>query len=160
LLRLASGTGAAAYDGPFVLDRTHPLTEGLALQGVVWGAGRDERDRGSPVVLAGNVPLLTDAGADGRHRLCLYLRPELSTLPDAPAWPVLLWNLVRWRADHLPGAARPNLRLGENAALTFAVSPGTAEVEAPDGSKRTLPVAGRRLAVPCEQVGVHRVRAG
>jgi len=61
VVRLLVEKEAEAFVGPFVLDRSHPLTEGLSLQGVVWGAGPGKSLPGLPVVLAGNVPLLTDA---------------------------------------------------------------------------------------------------
>jgi hypothetical protein len=161
VVRLRSAGPAAAYDGPFVVDRTHPLTAGLPLEGVVWGAGRAEGDDGRPVLLAGNAQLLTDAeDAEGRHRLQLYFRPAASTLQQSPAWPVLMWNLVQWRSAHLPGPARANLRLGEDAALTFAAPVEQAEVLAPDGLRRTAPASGRRLVLHPDEIGVYRVRAG
>src|SRR5262249_35777160 len=95
---------AEGYVGPFALDHNHPLTEGLSLAGVVWGAGKEKAVPGAPVILAGNVPLLTDAeSATGRHDLRLRLRPELSTVQDSPQWPILVWNLVQWRASQAPG---------------------------------------------------------
>ena len=38
-MRIITEPETSAYLGPFVVDRTHPLTEGLSLGGVVWGAG-------------------------------------------------------------------------------------------------------------------------
>ena len=41
----------AAFSGPFVLDRTNPLTDGLSLKGVVWGTGKDDEiTEGNPTV--------------------------------------------------------------------------------------------------------------
>src|SRR5262249_60887161 len=45
---------AEAYTGPFVTDKTHPLTEGLGLQGVIWGAGKTRELARAPVILAVN----------------------------------------------------------------------------------------------------------
>ena len=42
---------AEAFTGPFVLDRAHPLTDGLSLSGVVWGGGKSPLS-GAPVVMA------------------------------------------------------------------------------------------------------------
>jgi hypothetical protein len=156
---------AVAYSGPFVIDRNHPLTEGLSLQGVVWGAGRARQSAGAPVILAGNVPLLSDADSAARdgvggHDIRLRLRPDLSTLQDSPAWPVLVWNLLQWRASANPGLSRPNVRLGGETALTFAVSPGEpVPVVSPDGSTHTLPVPDRRLVVRADQAGVYEIRS-
>ena len=107
---------ADAYLGPFVMERTHPLTDGLELGGIVWGAGKTTDLAGSPIVMAGNIPLVTDAEtSSGQHRLRLRLRPDLSTLTRTPAWPILVWNLTTWRSREMPGLARVNLRLGGTA---------------------------------------------
>ncbi len=152
---------AEAYVGPFVLDRAHPLTEGLALQGVIWGAGKSSALPGAPVVMAGNVPLLTDSESpSGAHHLRLRLRPDLSTLQDAPGWPVLIANLVQWQASQQPGLGRPNVRLGEDAVLTFAGAPPPVRLVAPDGSTRGVPVQQRRAVARAEQVGVYELWAG
>lgn len=161
VLRLVAERRAVAYGGPFVLDRTHPLTEGLSLRGIAWAAGTATDFPGAPVILAGNVPLLTDIeGPGSRHEVRLRLRPDLSNLPDDPAWPVLISNLLRWRAAHLPGLNRANVRLGEETVLTLPAERDTVRLVAPDGTSRTLPVDGRRVAVRAESVGVWEWRDG
>jgi hypothetical protein len=166
VVRILAERDAVPYAGPFVLDRNHPLTEGLSLQGVVWGAGKARELPGSPVILAGNVPLLTDqerraAGPTApRHEVRLRLRPDLSTLPDAPGWPILIWNLLQWRASEKPGLHRVNFRLGEQAALTFATPRESVAVVRPDGTRQTMPVQDRRLVVRPDEVGVWSIEAG
>jgi len=156
---LAEKNGAA-YTGPFVLDRIHPLTEGLPLQGVVWGAGKSTQISGSPVILAGNIPLLTDAATrTDAHEVRMRLRPDLSTLQDAPGWPILIANLLRWRAANKPGLERNNLRLGEKAVLTFAAPRAAVTVMRPDGRRRTVPVQDRRLVVRADHTGVWSIEA-
>jgi hypothetical protein len=160
-LRFLMEKQAEAYSGPFVLDRTHPLTEGLSLQGVVWGAGQTTELAGVPVVMAGDVPLLTEVElSGGGHDLRLRLRPDLSTLPDESAWPVLFWNLLKWRASHAPGLSRSNVRLGEEVVLR--VAPGVSEVRlvAPDGRKRNLPVHDGRVVVNADDIGLFELHAG
>jgi hypothetical protein len=160
IVHVLAEKNAVSYTGPFVLDRNHPLTEGLSLQGVVWGAGKSREPPGSPVLLAGDVPLLTDAETQTRaHELYLRLRPELSTLPDAPGWPVLIWNLLHWRAAQKPGLERSNLRLGEQAVLSFATPRPQVAVTSPDGTRQTMPVQDRRLIVRGDDVGVWSVEA-
>jgi hypothetical protein len=164
-VRLLAERDAVPYTGPFVLDRNHPLTEGLSLQDVVWGAGKTQQIPGSPVILAGTVPLLTDqdrrdAGPTAtRHELRLRLRPELSTLPEAPGWPILTWNLLQWRASEKPGLHRVNYRLGEQVALTFSTPRPTVAVVRPDGTRQTTPVQDRRLTVRPDEVGVWSIEA-
>lgn len=158
LVRLVAEKDAEAFTGPFVLDRAHPLTEGLSLAGVVWGGGKAAVLPGAPVVMAGNVPLLTDVErAAGRHELHLRFRPDLSTLQDTPNWPVLVWNLLQWRASLSPGLARANVRLGEEAVLNLPPGTASAEVTGPEGRSRTVAVQGRRVVVRADDVGAYSV---
>ena len=152
---------ADAFLGPFVMERTHPLVEGLDLAGVVWGAGKSADLPGTPIVMAGNVPLLTDTeSANGQHRLRLRLRPDLSMLTRTPAWPILVWNLTTWRAHDLPGLARVNLRLGETAVLAASAGVDKVAVKAPDREVRTTAVRGQRAAILAEEPGVYEIRYG
>jgi hypothetical protein len=160
VVRVLAEPDAEAYTGPFVLDRAHPLTDGLSLAGVVWGGGKGPLP-GGPVVMAGNVALLTDAESPtGRHEVRLRLRPDLSTLTESPAWPALVWNLVQWRAAYLPGADRANVRLGEEATWTLTAAVDTVEVTEPGGKKEAVPVHGRRATVRAERPGVYTLKAG
>jgi hypothetical protein len=160
VVRVLAESEAEAYTGPFVLDRAHPLTEGLPLAGVVWGGGKSPLP-GSPVVMAGNVPLLTDTeSASGRHELRLRLRQDLSTLTESPAWPALVWNLIQWRAAHLPGLDRANLRLGEDATWTLTAAAETVELTPPGGGASAVPVRGRRATVRADRPGVYALRSG
>src|SRR5262249_22530975 len=59
--QLISERDASAFSGPFILDHAHPLIEGMSLKGAVWGAGKKAAVEGTPLVLAGNVPLVTDS---------------------------------------------------------------------------------------------------
>lgn len=164
IVHLLAERDAVPYTGPFVLDRNHPLTEGLSLHEVIWGAGKAQEMPGSPVILAGNVPLVTDqerrdAGPATRHELRLRLRPDLSTLPDAPGWPILICNLLQWRASDKPGLHRGNFRLGEQVGLTFATARPTVAVVHPDGTRQAMSVQDRRLIVRPEEVGVWSIEA-
>lgn len=160
VVRVFHEPDAEAFSGPFVLDRAHPLTGGLSLSGVVWGGGKTPLP-GSPVVMAGNVMLLTDTeSATGRHEVRLRLRPDLSTLVQSPAFPALVWNLVHWRATFRPGLERVNVRLGEEAVWTLNDSPASAEITRPGGEVATVPVHARRVAIRAERSGIYSLSAG
>jgi hypothetical protein len=140
VLRLVIEEQAEAYIGPFVIDRTHPLTEGLSLEGVVWAAGTAEDVNGTPVISAGNVPLVVDAESlGGRHDVR---------------------NLIDWRGAQAPGPRQNNVRLGLDVVVT--VEPGTesARITSPGGETREVPVHGGRLTVNAAEAGVYRVQAG
>ncbi len=170
-LHLVTGGEAVPYLGPFVLDRGHPLTAGLGLEGVIWAAGEAGEAAGeAAVVAAGDVTLLADReGVAGGHRLTLYWRPELSTLQRTPNWPILWSNLLDWRARSLPGVRAANLRLGGEAQVGLAADVGSrrrrasdhwVELELPDGSRRRLAARGDSLTVAAEQPGIYRLHHG
>jgi len=158
-LQIISEKDAASFLGPFVVDRAHPLSEGLSLGGVVWGSGRGEQLPGSPVITAGNVPLLSDLERLGRHELRLRLRPDLSTLQETPNWPVLVWNLINWRALSAPGLERTNVRLGSDA--TLRVPAGVESVKVTDPARRTteLPAREKAVTIKAETIGVYQIEA-
>ena len=159
-LRLIAEEDAAAYVGPFVLDRTHPLCEGLALESVVWAAGKSQALAGLPVLSAGNVVLLADEPRPGgRHELRLRLRPDLSTLQDTPNWPILAWNLLHWRSRQTAGCDQANARLGGQVTLTLPPARANVQVFTPDGASRSHE-ARAAITVPAEQVGMYTIRAG
>lgn len=163
LVQLLAEKDATAYAGPFVLDRAHPLTEGLALRGVVWGAGKEPTLEGAPVIMAGNVPLVADtetplSGGGARHDLRIRFRPDLSTLQDSPDWPILIWNIINWRAAALPGLSRSNIRLGEQVVLNLPTYRDSVQLTPPDQKMRLLPVKGRRVALEADEVGLYEVR--
>jgi hypothetical protein len=149
-----------AYTGPFVVDTSHPLAKGIALDGVVWAAAAATNAAGDvPVILAGNTPLLS-AREDslGRRHLTLNLNPELSTLPDTPGWPILFWNLLSWRVAELPGLKESNTRLGTEMMLK--TTGAAVAVEQPNGEKRLFPKTGDELALETPVTGIYSVVMG
>ena len=161
LMRLVVEPEASAYLGPFVVNRAHPLTEGLSFNGVVWGAGTAEEFIGVPIITAGNVPLLTDTERyTGIHELRLRLRPDLSTLQTSPNWPALIWNLLEWRASETPGLEHSNLRLGEVAVLSTKLGVESIQVISPNGDIRDQPVLERKVNLMAQDVGIYKVETG
>ncbi len=114
-----------AFTGPFILNRGHPLTRGLSLEGVVWGvppAGLIAREDEEEIVGLGDRPLLVDRlFPGGEHRLRMAFAPWVSTLDQTPAFPILLANLADWRLDHEPGLRRANWRQGEAVRVAVPV---------------------------------------
>ena len=160
-MRLVVEPEASAYLGPFVVNRAHPLTEGLSFNGVVWGAGMTEEFIGVPIITAGNIPLLTDAERyTGSHELRLRLRPDLSTLQTSPNWPSLIWNLLEWRASETPGLQRSNLRLGEATILNTELGVESAQIGSPNGEIRDQLVLEGKVNLMAREVGVYVVETG
>jgi Aerotolerance regulator N-terminal len=158
-LQIVSEKDAASFLGPFVIDRSHPLSEGLSLGGVVWGGGKSRELAGTPVVNAGDVPLLADVERAGRHDLRLRLRPDLSTLQESPNWPILIWNLINWRAQVGPGLRQTNLRLGGDATLMVESDVESVSVVDPRRVTRQLAAHDKTVLIKADIVGVYEIGA-
>lgn len=156
-LHIHSDPNAAAFVGPFVLDRSHPLTDGLDLQGVIWAASGSLDYRALPIISAGNTALLQIESDDtGAEQITMYLNPELSTLTRSPNWPILFWNLIHWRHQSLPGLERANFRLGEQVAFEPPKNCTSIQLSNPDGSSDTFNPAGP-VIIPAAQTGVYQL---
>jgi hypothetical protein len=161
---LLAGPDPVAFEGPYVVDRSHPLAEGLSLDAIIWSASEKSVPRGVPVITAGNRVLVADEEeASGQHRVQLAIDMQMSNLADSPEWPILIANLVRWRAAALPGPATTNLQLGQLLRFTRA-DDGPSEVPVvmrlPDGAEQRLPVEGKVGEVRPDQVGLYQISAG
>ena len=155
---IASATNA--FTGPFIVDGSHPLANGIALEGVVWAAAEKTNSPGDiPVILAGNVPLLsTREDVFGRRHLTLNFNPGLSTLQNTPGWPILFWNILSWRISEMPGLKESNTRLGAEVNLKTTGEPVT--VVQPDGAKTFFPKTGGELSLETPMPGIYSVVVG
>ena len=149
-----------AYTGPFVVDNSHPLADGIALQGVVWaGAGTTNPPGEIPVILAGNVPLLSvREDVAGQRHLNLNFNPRLSTVQNTPDWPVLFWNILSWRISEMPGLKESNARLGTE--VTLKTTGEAVTITQPDGAKTVFAKTGGELALDTPMPGIYSVAAG
>ncbi len=156
-----SGEGATnAYTGPFILDNSHPLAAGVALEGIVWAAASATNSPGDvPVILAGNVPLLTvREDVSGRRHLTLNFNPALSTLQNTPDLPIIFWNILQWRIAEMPGLKESNARLG--AEVTLKTTDEAVTITQPDGEKKFFPKTGGELALETPVPGIYSVAMG
>jgi hypothetical protein len=159
-LRWSNAGATNAYTGPFIVDNSHPLAKGIALEGVIWAAAAATNSSGDmPVILAGNTPLLsTHEDAIGRRHLTLNLNPDLSTLQNTPDWPILFWNILSWRISEMPGLKESNTRLG--AEVNLKTTGEAVTVIQPDGEKQFFPKTGGELALETPLPGIYSVVTG
>ena len=160
-LRLLTHTNnSTPHTGPFIVDTAHPLTRGLALDGVVWTAPPPGTNQfGLPIVTAGNTPLLSATeDALGRQQITLHLVPDRSTLTATPNWPILFWNLLTWRARETPGLVESNFRLGSEVSIRALTN--SAQLKLPNGTTRTLTKSAEEFVLEPETTGLHTVTAG
>lgn len=157
---------ARPFVGPFIVDTEDPLTEGLALEGVIWSA-----DEGltvdalptfaKPLISAGEVPLWIDYGTvDDRRQLSLRWHGKASNLQRTPNWPILWWNLLDGCRAQRPGVHPVNGRLG--SPMTWRLAPGeeseAAVLRLPNGEERRLQPGVTE--VDGLEAGLHRLRVG
>lgn len=149
-LQITRGADGAAFVGPYVVDRTHPLSAGMSLDGIVWGAPRGPLE-GNAVVTVGAQNLLTAQETLVRMRF----DPSISNLHRTPAWPALLYNLIEWRSSRLPGPRTVNAALGSNVEVHLA-QPGEVTVIAPDNSQRKVDARTGVVIVQASMPGIWR----
>ena len=149
-----------AYTGPFVVDSSHPLATGLALNGVIWaGAAATNMPGNVPVVLAGNVPLLSEReDILARRHITLNLNPQFSTVQNTPDWPILFWDILSWRVTEMPGLKENNARLGTEVVLKGDGGPVT--ITSPDGKKSLFPKVSDELSIETPVPGTYSVTMG
>jgi Ca-activated chloride channel family protein len=119
--------GALADTTVSGLDAASPLLSDVDLTSLDVQGGTAERltlpDWVAPIVWSAAGPLLA-AGDDGTQRLAvLAFDPAASNLPQLSAFPLLLWNVVRWSEMWLPAA------VVAGADVLISPSPGTTSVE-------------------------------
>ena len=146
---------ALSYTGPYFIDPVHPLTQGLALAGVIWGAGKGELP-GRSLLNVGNIPLISEQDTGLGKTLRIKLRPDLSTLHLSPSWPILVFNLIDWRTRHLPGPPQPNLRLFQEISFGVPADLQTLSGTGPDGKAISLPVYSQAVTFRPESHGLYR----
>ena len=110
--------------GPFLADRRHPLLAGTTFEGIVWSIDPELVLPGTPLVSAGNLPILTEEIDGARRALHVNLAPDRTTLARSPDWAILLANLAQERRRELPGPVATNVALGDAFELR-GVEPGT-----------------------------------
>lgn len=151
----------AVFQGPFTADYTHPLMQGVSWEGIIWDAGKADPLPGTPVLAAGDVALITDIQhPSGRRTLHIRINPNRSDLFRAPAWPSLIWNLLKWRIDHLPGLGKTNVRAGEKVAFIPTGDVDAVRVTAPDGDKARATVQQGVAHISTRQIGEYLIEDG
>lgn len=125
LLRLGTAANTASdaaeqgdpihFTSPYLIDKSHPLMEGVTLDGVVWTASGAMGSTGMPLVYSGDLVLAAEIETDaGTKEWRFDLDPVRSTLGRSPDWPILLANAAEARRAELPGPVRTSLSTGES----------------------------------------------
>lgn len=150
------------HSGPFAVDQSHPIGEGLDLSGVIWAAPNSAaglESRGTPVIVAGGATLLYEsASTDEGRTMRVLLDAQRSNITSHPAWPALLWNMLAWRDAARPGPERANVPLGRLARVRVP-TPECRHTD-PGGNPTPLRAIGGVVSLECNRAGLHRVESG
>ena len=135
-----SGGDSLDLIGPFVLEKRHPLLQGVTLGGIVWtGAVPLAAGVVHPLASAGDRALIGATASNADPAFVFNLDLARTNLIRSPDWPILVSNLVEMRRRELPGPERWNYRVGEFVRVRFDRQP-EAPVRLRVGSlERTLP---------------------
>lgn len=147
--------------GPFVANLRHPLVEGLQFSGVIWGAGTHMPITGTPVIMAGNEPLLIDRPhPDDTREFVLYLDLKTGNLHQTPCWPILFYNLLALRSSLLPGCRSHQTRAGEAVSFTPETGARALTWIRPDGTRKTIQIHAdnQPVLLSLHQAGIHILR--
>jgi len=133
------------FVGPFVLEKRHPLLQGVTLGGVVW-AGAMPLAPGvvRPLISTGDRTLAGLTSGSPRALepdVVVNLDLDRTNLIRSPDWPILISNLIEMRRESLPGPERWNYRVGEWVRARLGRDPkGPLRLRC-GGVERTLPAA-------------------
>jgi Ca-activated chloride channel homolog len=120
--------------GPYLIEKQHPLLDGIVLGGVVWGGVQPTDLPLRPLISAGRTVLLGQLLEMPMPAWLMNVDLARSNLGESPDWPILITNLVERRRDELPGLRLWNFQAGET--ITFR-APSTDE-SAPRSDELTL----------------------
>jgi hypothetical protein len=150
--------------GPYLLEKRHPVLDGVVLGGVVFGGVQPVTLEATPLISAGKQLLLCRVTGTQTAAYLLNLDFARSNLAESPDWPILLKNLVEMCRDGLPGLKRWNYRLNEE--ITFR--PDSAD-RGGGADRLTLAFGGKTQPLargpvveipPLQQTGIYEVRDG
>ncbi|MDR1962228.1 MAG: VWA domain-containing protein [Planctomycetaceae bacterium] len=149
-----------SFIGPFIVDHSSPLTTGLSLDDVIWSANENLEMNGTALISAGDVPLFTEQRRrNGSRILTIQINDwQRSTLITSPVFPILIWNILKYRTSQTVGMTVNNLKLGTEAEFVPAEGDETVEIKTPQGDSPTvLSVSGNPVRIPADQTGVFQI---
>lgn len=149
---------------PFALmwwDETHPILRHVGLDYVYVGqALRGEFPKEAQVLMEGpHGPVMVRYDHQGRQFLCVTFAVERSNLRVKPAFPILMYNAIRFLGSGAAISERDATRPGD--VLTFSIGESSATLVRPDDKSVELKPDGQGIAryAGTDRVGVYRLKA-
>ncbi|MCK5845587.1 MAG: VWA domain-containing protein [Victivallales bacterium] len=147
--------------GPYSIDHSNPLTNGLNLKNIIWTLFSGISLSGRPLALAGDKALISidDFQAGDAPVVAVNFIPKGSTLQRTANWPILFCNLVDWAIAKRPGLQRRNLKCGEEVVFTLPKHAKSLTLINPYGEKREIAGDFREIILPSAHPGIYSVYA-
>ncbi len=156
--------------GPYLIEKQHPLLDGVVLGGVVWGGVQPTDLNLRPLISTGRATLLGQVTGLASTAFVMNIDLSRSNIGESPDWPILMTNLLELRRAALPGLRLWNYRLNET--IRFRAKPATDDASdaadrelrlvQPSGDERPL-IRDRNDLVEItrlNETGVYEVRDG
>lgn len=154
LVIAASAGPKQAHRSPFVIDRSHALLSGVALEGVAWQSGSAELP-GQVLVAAGSKVLLSREVLAAGNRIWCDVDARAGNLVRAPDWPILFANALELARREVPGCLAQNLDVGDELVYRAGEVRQPVSLLGPDGT--TLAAAVGDLSAVVAQPGRYAV---
>ncbi len=113
--------------GPFLIEKSHLLMDGIVLGGVVWGGVQKNPAATIPVISTAKSILLGQRTDTASNSYILNIDLKASNLTESPDWPIFWTNLIEQCRSSQPGFQRWNYHLEET--IQFALDPGSLDDE-------------------------------
>lgn len=149
--------------GPYLVEKRHPLMNGIVLGGVVWGGVQDNPGDTVPVISTGGSLLFGERAGTSADSFVMNVDLLASNLTESPDWPIFWTNLMEQCRITRPGFRRWNYQLEE--PILFSLSPEEQESEEPltlrfgEDEKPLLRLNTVEIS-PRDQVGIYEVYSG
>ena len=157
----ASKAQSTAVAGPYSLNKSNALTNGLNLNNTIWCLRLGVSLRGDPIAFAGDKALVSIDASPGKAQVVtMNYSPRGSTLQHTPNWPILICNLVDWALKKRAGLERRNFKCGESVNFTTPKGVKSIVLSSPDGSEIAFGAGLSEIPLPSEHPGKYIIKAG
>ncbi len=158
--------GEKNYYGPFIIDKSHPFTRELMLEGVRWPASVNIEE-GYPVISVGNIPLLIEKNlgeknlgekyfGDNIKHYIMNINLQSSNIEETLNWPIFFSNLIKNRIDNLSGIKNRNNILGETILARYN-NIKSLKIESEDNTVTEISREGNVYPISSEEQGIYKV---
>jgi len=154
---------AKALIGPYLIEKRHPLMNGIVLGGVVWGGVQANPEETIPIISTGSSLLFGERTGTSANAFVMNVDLQASNLTESPDWPIFWTNLMEQVRVSRPGFQRWNYQLEES--ILFSLSPEVQRSDEPltlrfNGDKKPLLKLQTVEISPRDQVGIYEIYAG